>query len=154
MDSLNFKFETDNPDSIKFLTPKDLQSISEKMHALANNMYYITFTKNTYNENNLLIGSENFEIADLRANPISIIVDLDMAYDEFYIEFDEPIETSKGGTIQNKSYTLHLEVVTKDVAEENDRDFLGADFTDSYKVGENDSYYLPIPNTKYYYREM
>lgn len=151
---ITFKLEATNPTSIAYLSTEDLQSISKKMQALVNNMYYITFTKNIYNSNNMLIGCEKFELADLRANPIGIIVDLDMAYDEFYIEFDEPIETIMGGTIQNKGYLLGLEIVTKEVAESNDKEFLGADFTDSYEVGTNNSYYLPIPNTEYFYREL
>ena len=69
-------------------------------------------------------------------------------------EFEEPIEISKGGySIPNKSTSLHIEVVTKKVAEMNDDDF-GATSEDDYEVGGANSYYTQIGDTNFYYREM
>lgn len=75
--------------------------------------------------------------------------DLDNAYDEFYF-------LSNGEYLNN--ICCHIEVVTPEVAEENDREILKfQDFTDedrkSYKLGEVMSMYSKLDD-KYYFKFM
>lgn len=73
-----------------------------------------------------------------------IAVDLDNANDEFYI----------GRTGGNAMEDIHLEVVTKEVAESNDRD-MGATSEEDYSLADGVySYYTKLADTKYYFRFM
>ena len=73
-----------------------------------------------------------------------ITVDLDSANDEFYI-----------GTFgSNAQEDIYLEVVTKEVAESNDRD-MGADMDEGYSLADGVySYYTKLADTDYYFRFM
>ena len=77
-----------------------------------------------------------------------ITVDLDSANDEFYI----------GRTGSNAMEDIYLEVVTKDIAEANDRDFFSERTEEeikSYHVGDGYySYYTKLADTEYYFRFM
>ena len=133
---------------------EDLIEVEEKFKVLNENIYNMVFHKPTYSDKNILISEETYLIGELNNKVTDIVVDLDWAIDEFYIEFEEPIETSKGGyAIQNKSKSIHVEVVTKEVAISNDSDF-GVTFEDDYEVGGSNSYYTQIGDTNFYYREM
>ena len=133
---------------------EDLIEVEEKFKVLNENIYNMVFHKPTYSDENMLISEETYLIDGLNNKVTDIVVDLDWAIDEFYIEFEEPIEISKGGyAIQNKSKYIHIEVVTKKVAEMNDSDF-GATSEDDYEVGGTNSYYTQIGDTDFYYREM
>lgn len=77
-----------------------------------------------------------------------ISVDLDSANDEFYI----------GKEASFRMTDIYLEVVTKDIAENNDRDFLSDKSEEElkdYYVGDGDySYYTKLADTEYYFRFM
>lgn len=77
-----------------------------------------------------------------------ILCDLDSANDEFYI----------GRIGSNAQEDIYLEVVTKEVAEGNDRDFLSDKSVEElkdYYVGDGDySYYTKLADTEYYFRFM
>lgn len=131
-----------------------LEEIDEKFKILEENLYHMVFHKQTFSDENMLLSEETYLIGELKTEVIGIAIDLDWAIDEFYIEFKEPIEVSKGGySIPNKSKSIHVEVVTKEVAESNDSDF-GVTFEDGYEVGGTNSYYVQIGDTNFYYREM
>ena len=134
---------------------EDLIEVEEKFNVLNENMYNMVFHKQIFeDDSNMLKGEETYLIGELNTKVTDIMVNLDWAIDEFYIEFEEPIEISKGGySIPNKSTSLQVEVVTKEIAEMNDSDF-GATSEDDYEVGKGDSYYTQIGDTDFYYREM
>jgi hypothetical protein len=72
-----------------------------------------------------------------------ILVDLDSANDEFYI----------GRTGGNAQEDIYLEVVTKEIAENNDRD-MGAT-GEGYNLADGvNSYYTRLADTEYYFRFM
>lgn len=76
-----------------------------------------------------------------------ILVDLDSANDEFYI----------GRIGSNAQEDIYLEVVTKEVAESNDRDFLSGDVEalENYSLADGVySYYTKLADTEYYFRFM
>ena len=81
-------------------------------------------------------------------NTKRILVDIDMAYDEFYLMHD------KDNFLPNSCN--YVEVVTKEVAESNDRDMdsVGDEDKKNYKVGEILSYYRKLGNSGYYFRFM
>ena len=93
-----------------------------------------------------------------KENVKSITVDLNLAYDEFYIETKEPVITQYIDGEPKYENSISIEVVHEEIAEMNDRDFLRGEYNeDTYKVGEADSYYAlvgEVNGVKYYYREL
>ena len=80
-------------------------------------------------------------------NTRRILIDIDMAYDEFYLMYD------KDKFLPNSCCSV--EVVPKEVAESNDKDFnydLSAEDKRNYKVGEILSYYRKLGDSGYYFR--
>ena len=80
-------------------------------------------------------------------NTRRVLIDIDMAYDEFYLMHD------KDKFLPNSCCSV--EVVPKEVAESNDKDFfynLSAEDKRSYKVGEILSYYRKLGDSGYYFR--
>lgn len=77
-----------------------------------------------------------------------ILVDLDSANDEFYV----------GRIGSNAQEDIYLEVVTKEVAESNDRDFLSdlsVEERKQYSLADGVySYYTKLADTEYYFRFM
>jgi hypothetical protein len=75
-----------------------------------------------------------------------VLVDIDCAYDEFYLMHD------KDKFLPNSCNSV--EVVTKEVAESNDRDMdaVGDKDEKNYKVGEILSYYRKLGDSGYYFR--
>lgn len=77
-----------------------------------------------------------------------ILCILDSANDEFYIN------STRNNSIQD----IYLEVVTKDIAESNDRDFFSERTEEeikNYRVGDGYySYYTKLADTEYYFRFM
>ena len=145
------EYETCSP---YFLTHEELKNIDSKFDILDDYIYGMVFHKPIFSDNNMVMGEETYLIGELKTKITNMTVNLDWAIDEFYIEFEEPIEISKGGKgIPNKSKSIHVEVVTKEVAESNDSDF-GATSEDGYEVGGTNSYYTQIGDTDFYYREM
>lgn len=70
----------------------------------------------------------------------SIECDTASAVDEFYI-------------VDGNNNSISIEVVTAEVAERNDRDFLRDDEQlNDYELGKTWSYYTPLNGTEYYYR--
>ena len=76
-----------------------------------------------------------------------ILVDLDSANDEFYVGLSEP----------NSAEDIYLEVVTKEIAESNDRDFVSGNIEalKNYSLADGVySYYTKLADTEYYFRFM
>ena len=76
-----------------------------------------------------------------------ILVDLDSANDEFYV----------GRTGSNTREDIYLEVVTKEIAESNDRDFVSGNMEalENYSLADGVySYYTKLADTEYYFRFM
>ena len=85
-----------------------------------------------------------------------VLLDVDMAYDEFYLCYN--MEKYRPSFLPNSC--CHIEVVTKEIAEENDREYLrsSSDFTKedlaNYKVGEILSEYRKLGNSEFYFKFM
>ena len=79
-------------------------------------------------------------------NTKRILIDIDCAYDEFYLMHD------KDNFLPNSCNSV--EVVTKEVAESNDRDMDATEDEENYKVGEGLSYYRELGDSGYYFRFM
>ena len=79
-------------------------------------------------------------------NTKRILVDIDCAYDEFYLMHD------KDNFLPNSCN--YVEVVTKEVAESNDKDMDSTEDGENYKVGEGLSYYRELGDSGYYFRFM
>ena len=79
-------------------------------------------------------------------NTRRVLIDIDMAYDEFYLMYDK--DKSLPGSC------CSIEVVTKEVAESNDKDMdaVGDEDEKNYKVGEILSYYRKLGDSGYYFR--
>ena len=75
-----------------------------------------------------------------------VLIDIDCAYDEFYLMYD------KDKFLPNSCCSV--EVVTKEVAESNDKDMdaIGDEDEKNYKVGEILSYYRKLGDSGYYFR--
>lgn len=137
-----------------------MEDFYKKVGAIEENIETMTFIKQTFNDNNILVNEEEYTLTDEKAKVLAVELDLDCARDEMYLALDTEIEHIKGGNgIKNFTDTLYIEVVAKEVAERNDKDFLGDEYndlieSDCYKVGDNNSYYKQIGNTEFYYREM
>ncbi len=117
---------------------KDLSEITNKMQAIALNV------KKIFKEDLGIVNKNNY-------NEFNIEIDLSDQYDEFYITVVEAGE---------KINLCHLEVVTRDVAISNDKEYLsylsrvnGGDMSD-YEVGGTLSDYKKLGDSIYYYKEM
>lgn len=114
-----------------------ISEIMEKMYAIEDNIEFIVgeYIRQFPKE----VTPQLFSV--LHADQIS--VDICSANDEFYIE--------------NGAEFLYLEVVSKEIAEMNDHDFLSNKSVEelkTYKVGETLSYYTKLTDTDYYFRFM
>lgn len=74
-----------------------------------------------------------------------VMCDIDNAYDEFYI-------LKENGEFLSNAW-CKVEVVTKEVAENNDKDFLDDEELGEYELGGNLSYYDKLDD-KYYFKFM
>ena len=122
----------------------ELLLLNEKFAVIEENITSIEFHETIY-DNGIIAGENTFTIP-LKDYLEEITVDLDNAIDEFYI---------------TSSYTkdIPIEVVTKEVAEANDKDLLGSEYYElkkngGYTVGDDNSYYTQIADTNFYYREL
>lgn len=80
-------------------------------------------------------------------NTRRVLIDIDMAYDEFYLMYD------KDKSLPNSCCSI--EVVPKEIAESNDKDFnydMSAEDKRNYRVGEILSYYRKLGDSGYYFR--
>ena len=112
--------------------------ILKKMYAIEDNLEFLVTTLKEQYPNDETYPMHIYD---------QILCDLDSANDEFYIR-----RTASCG-IQD----IYLEVVTKDIAESNDRDFLSGDTEalENYSLADGDySYYTKLADTEYYFRFM
>jgi gamma-glutamylcyclotransferase (GGCT)/AIG2-like uncharacterized protein YtfP len=70
-----------------------------------------------------------------------IEIDVQNQLDEFFIYMNEKRQASES-----------IEVVTKEIAESNDKDWLSCYGIDDYRVGEVNSDYKKLGDSEYYYR--
>ena len=136
-----------------------MEELYKKVEAIEENIETMTFIEQTFDDNNMLVNTEEYTLTDKKAKVLAVELDLDCAGDEMYLALDTEIEHIKGGNgIKNFTDALYIEVVTKEVAESNDRDLLDGEYNDlvesGYEVGDDNSYYKQIGNTEFYYREM
>ena len=114
--------------------------ILRKMYAIEDNLEFLVKTmKEQYpKDKSRIYPSYTYD---------QILCDLDSANDEFYV----------GRTESNTREDLYLEVVTKEVAESNDRDFVSGNMEalKNYSLADGDySYYTKLADTEYYFRFM
>lgn len=114
--------------------------ILSKMYAIEDNLEFLvsTFKEQYPEDKSKIYPSYTYD---------QILVDLDSANDEFYV----------GRTGSNTREDLYLEVVTKDIAESNDRDFVSGNMEalENYSLADGVySYYTKLADTEYYFRFM
>ena len=139
---MKYVIETSNP--ICREHGEVISNIMEKMYAIADNLEFLI--KNYKEE---FLTEELMESFPQAKNVFpayaydQILVDLDRVNDEFYI----------GRIGGNPQEDIYLEVVTKKVAESNDRD-MGAT-EEGYSLADGVySYYTKLADTEYYFRFM
>ena len=125
--------------------PELFGEISLKMYQVKHNIRFILDTlKEQYPNTPEII--EAHDKGEVEPYLERIVVDLSNASDEFYVE-------SKDG-----KYIIPIEVVTKEVAEENDRELLSyysehlEQDKNDYKLGEVLSDYTRLGKTEYYFK--
>lgn len=117
----------DNSNSSYSLNSDEINNILVTMQYLADNYNVLK---------NDDIQCYNTNLDDIK----SIECDTASAVDEFYI-------------VDGNNNSISIEVVTGDVAERNDRDFLdNEEQLNDYELGKTWSYYTPLNGTEYYYR--
>ena len=124
---------------------EELLLLYKKFEVIEEHIHDMEFHKTLY-ENGRITGSEEFKIIPTN-NVEEITVDLDTDIEEFYVQTTYLEED------------LHIEVVTKEVAEANDKDFLRSEYYElinngGYEVGDDNSYYTQIADTDFFYREL
>lgn len=120
--------QIENTSQIGYVIPvEDIKEALTTMRYLVNNYKVL--------ENDDIKAYET-DIHNIRA----ILCDPSQAVDEFLI-------------VDTNNNSISIEVVTADVAERNDRDFLrGDEQQKDYELGGAWSYYAPLNGTEYYYR--
>lgn len=109
----------------------DLGEVFLKVQAIEKNLF-------------LLVDNDDFKPIDIER----ITLDLNEQIDEFSL------------LTYNGDYTNQIEVVTKEQAEENEKDFINEEYgyskddVDSYEVGNCLSVYKKLGESDYYYREL
>lgn len=132
--------------------PKEVfGEVAMKMYAIQDNVKFITDTlKEQFPNDDIVKEAEQHKLV-LYTCFNQITVDFSNALDEFYLENSCDEEGAYSGSIP-------LEVVTKEVAEGNDKDWLRGDtmYSDeekkTYKVGEVLSDYTKLGDTEYYFK--
>lgn len=120
--------QIENTSQIDYIVPvEDIKEALTTMRYLVNNYEVLE------NED---IKVYETDIHNIRA----ILCDPSWATDEFLM-------------VDTNNNTIEIEVVTAEVAERNDRDFLRDDEQlNDYELGKTWSYYTPLNGTEYYYR--
>ena len=125
--------------------PELFGEISLKMYQIKHNIRFILDTlKEQYPNTPSIIEAHNR--GEVEPYIERIVVDLSNASDEFYIESED------------KNYIIPIEVVTKEVAEENDKELLNyysqcsKKDKSEYKLGEVLSDYTKLGKTEYYFK--
>lgn len=117
--------------------------IVEKMYAIEDNLEFLVEEYKNILTKELVEAFPNAKVYPAYTYD-QIAVDLDSANDEFYI----------GRTGSNAMEDVHLEVVTKNIAEANDRD-MGATSEEGYSLADGVySYYTKLGESEYYFRFM
>ena len=138
-----------------YMQAKDLEIILPKFKAIAENLQALKEQAIIEGARSKLKDrSDLFVIQALEINNCNRVeLDESNAYDEFYLAY------SKGKYLPNSC--CNVEVVTKEVAEENDMEWLKAGSTfameeikKNYKVGEVLSDYRRLGNSEYYFKFM
>lgn len=117
-----------------------ISSIMDKMYAIDDNRKFL------FKEFEKQYGGYSTDDYNQIVYSDRIVCDLSSANDEFYLE-----------TSSNRINAIYLEVVTKEIAELNDKDFLSDKSVEElkeYKLGEVYSYYTKLADTEYYFRFM
>ena len=137
-----------------------LNLINEKMEVIKEFFGTMQFTCQKFTDNKL----EGETVYSLPYNQLKkIVLDLDVATDEFYLELEKGVVTQVFDGIGKSQDYLQVEVVKEEIAVANDRDFLGAtkyrDLINNgdYTVGSVNSYYNTLGEYEgetYYYREL
>ena len=154
---------------LQYETPESLKILDEKFQAIDENFYNIEFSCPRFNNENQLQSEYIYKL------PKSIldkaVVDLDNASDEFYLELTEEVTTQEFERPLNdtacielvKRKCLYIEVVTEEIAEDSDSDFIGhvkikeLEKDGEYELGGINSYYKvlgTVNGNTYYYREL
>ena len=144
---MNFLFDVNHRWTEK---PELFGEVSKKMYAIANNLGFVLDQMRVqFPDDEELYGIPASEpLCNYIYGIDQIVVDFHNATDEFYVE-----QT-------NTNICIHIEVVTKEVAEGNDQDWLRGDnrFSNeekaTYKVGEILSDYRKLADTEYYFKFM
>ena len=125
--------------------PELFGEISLKMYQVKHELRFIVNTLREQYPNTPVILEADSK-GELLPNLSQIVVDLSNASDEFYIESED------------QKYSIPIEVATKEVAEENDRELLDYYSKNSginkseYKLGEVLSDYTKLGRTEYYFK--
>lgn len=125
---------------------EELLLLYKKFEVIEEHIHDMEFHTTLYDEKGKIAGEEEFKIVP--TNQIEeITVDLDTDIESFYIQTTYLEEI------------INIEVVTREVAEANDKDFLRSEYYElinngGYEVGDDNSYYTQIADTDFYYREL
>ena len=125
---------------------EELLLLYKKFEVIEEHIHDMEFHKTLYDKDGRITGEEEFKIIPT-SKVEEITVNLDTDIEEFYVQTTYLEED------------LHIEVVTKEVAEANDKDFLRSEYYElinngGYEVGDDNSYYTQIADTDFYYREL
>lgn len=154
---------------LQYETPKSLKILDEKFQAIDENFYNMEFSCQRFNNENQLQSEYIYKLPKSILD--RVIVDLDNASDEFYLELTEEVTTQEFERPLNdtarielvKRKCLYIEVVTEEIAEDNDSDFIGRckikelEKDGEYELGSINSYYKvlgTVNGNNYYYREL
>ena len=136
---MKYIFESDNLACREY--GQTAGEILSKMYAIEDNLEFLvnTFKEQYPEDKSKVYPSYTYD---------QILVDLDSANDEFYV----------GRIGSNAQEDIYLEVVTKEVAESNDRDFLSdlsVEERKQYSLADGVySCYTKLADTEYYFRFM
>lgn len=134
--------------------------IDKTFTAIEENFHNIKFYCQKF-EDNMLIGGYEYKLPKCILDKATCL--LDGATDEFYIYLTQPVTTQIFDGIAKQDDNLYIEVVTEEIAQMNDNDFIGnikiEDLIEKgeYKLGEKNSYYEilgTVDGTNFYYREL
>lgn len=137
------EYETCPPSTYK---TEELLLLYKKFEVIEEYIHDMEFHQTLYDNNGRITGSETYKLIPTN-NVEEITVDLDTDIEEFYIQttyLEKPLD---------------IEVVTREIAEANDKDFLRSEYYElinngGYEVGDDNSYYTQIADTNFYYREL
>ena len=158
-ENCDINMETDFEKAVEKLQEVDKLFARDEVQEMLNKAKAITENLNVLERQAYLEGEETQVMLDGKPlneqymqdskeipNTRRVLIDIDCAYDEFYLMHD------KDKFLPNSCCSV--EVVTKEVAESNDKDMdaVGDEDEKNYKVGEILSYYRKLGDSGYYFR--